>query len=183
MRHHVDNRKLGRTTSHRLAMFSNMLCSLVQNDRIETTLPKAKEIRRFAERLVTLGKRKTLHARRRAFTLVRDRDVVKKVFDELASRFATRNGGYTRIMKLGYRHGDSAPMAVIEYLQPEGHAEKSEVHTEKKAKGKEKAKHEKKASGTKGEPKPKKEAKPMKKMDVRPKAGAKPMTRKRSSEK
>lgn len=148
MRHHVDNRKLGRTTAHRLAMFSNMLCSLVERDRIETTLPKAKELRRFADKLVTLGKRKTLHARRRAFQMVKNHGAVKKIFDDLASRFASRNGGYTRILKLGFRHGDSAPMAMIEYLESPEKAKQREAEAThaKKQKAKAKLKPEKKTA-------------------------------------
>lgn len=144
MRHHVDGRKLGRTSAHRKAMFSNMLTSLVLCDRIETTLPKAKELRRLADRLVTLGKQKTLHARRRAAAIIRDRHAVSKIFSELATRFEARNGGYTRIYRLGNRHGDSAPMAIIEYL-PGAKAEAQE----------EKASHKKpKAKRAKAEAKP-----------------------------
>lgn len=116
MRHLVDGRKLGRTTPHRLALFRNMVTSLILHDRIETTLPKAKELRRWAEWMVTLGKEGTLPARRRALQYVKDADAVQKLFTNLADRFRTRKGGYTRIMKLGHRHGDNAPMAIIEYL-------------------------------------------------------------------
>ena len=116
MRHLVDGKKLGRTSAHRKAMFANMAVSLINHERIETTLPKAKELRRFAERLVTLGKKQNLNSRRIALSLIKDSDAVGKLFDELSKRYATRNGGYTRIMKLGWRHGDRAPMAVIEYL-------------------------------------------------------------------
>ena len=119
MRHLVDSRKLGRTTSHRLALFRNMLSSLILCDRIETTLPKAKELRRWADWMVTLGKEGTLAARRRAVRYVQDDAALKKLFSNLAERFKTRNGGYTRIMRLGNRHGDNAPMAIIEYLSAE----------------------------------------------------------------
>lgn len=119
MRHLVDSRKLGRTTSHRLALFRNMLSSLILCDRIETTLPKAKELRRWADWMVTLGKEGTLAARRRAVRYVQDEAALKKLFSNLADRFKTRNGGYTRIMRLGNRHGDNAPMAIIEYLSAE----------------------------------------------------------------
>jgi large subunit ribosomal protein L17 len=122
MRHHVDGRKLGRTTAHRTAMLANMAASLAIHEKIETTLPRAKELRSIADRLVKLGKRGTLAARRRAIQLVRDRAAVKHAFSELAVRFKDRNGGYTRVMKLGFRHGDSAPMAIIEYLPAERHA-------------------------------------------------------------
>lgn len=148
MRHRVDGRKLGRTSAHRKAMFSNMLVSLVLCDRIETTLPKAKELRRFADRLITLGKQKTLHARRRAASIIRNRHAVSKVFSELATRFEARKGGYTRIYRLGNRHGDSAPMAIIEYL-PSARAEAQE----------EKSSHKKpKAKRAKAEAKPEKYA-------------------------
>ena len=116
MRHRVSESKLGRTTAHRRAMLANMASSLIKHGRIETTLPKAKALRGLADRLVTLGKSGTLAARRRAVALIRDKNAVKVAFDDLAKRFSSRNGGYTRILKLGYRHGDSAPMAVIEYL-------------------------------------------------------------------
>lgn len=120
MRHRVDGRKLGRTSAHRKALWANMTSSLIMHEKIETTLPKAKELRRVADRLVTLGKQKSLHARRRAIAITRNPDAVHKLFDVLASRFATRNGGYTRIYKLGNRHGDNAPMCLIEYLPVEG---------------------------------------------------------------
>lgn len=116
MRHLIDYRKLGRTTPHRLAMFRNMAASLIRHGRIRTTLPKAKELRRLAERLVTLGKRGTVHARRRARRHLHDREAITKLFGELRERFAKRNGGYTRILKLNFRDGDQAPMALIEYL-------------------------------------------------------------------
>jgi len=128
-------------------MFANMVSSLILHDRIETTLPKAKELRRVADRLVTLGKRKTLHARRHAVAMIKNKKAVSKVFGELAERFAERNGGYTRIYKLGFRHGDSAPMAVIEYLPAEYHKEEAGAPAKKpkpKAKAKSKAKAEKK---------------------------------------
>lgn len=119
MRHLVDGKKLGRTTAHRKAMFANMAVSLINLERIETTLPKAKELKRFADKLVTLGKKQNLNSRRIAISLIKDSDAVAKLFNELAKRYATRNGGYTRIMKLGWRHGDCAPMAMIEYLNDE----------------------------------------------------------------
>lgn len=119
MRHRVAHRKLGRTSAHRKAMLANMASSLVLHERIETTLPKAKELRRIADRMVTLGKRKTLGARRRAVAMIRDKKAVHKLFEDLAARFSGRNGGYTRIYKLGWRRGDLAPMAVIEYLPGE----------------------------------------------------------------
>lgn len=120
MRHQVARRKLGRKSAHRWAMFRNMATSLVEHERIETTLCNAKEIRSFAENLITLGKKNTLPARREALSFVRSESAVSKIFSQLAPRFAARNGGYTRIMRLGYRHGDSSPMAVIEYLPGQG---------------------------------------------------------------
>ena len=119
MRHRVDKRKLNRTTPHRKSMFANMVSSLVKHNRIETTLPKAKELKRIADRMVTIGKQQTLHARRRAISLMRDKEAVSILFNDIAKRFETRNGGYTRIYKLGFRHGDKAEMAAIEYLGKE----------------------------------------------------------------
>lgn len=119
MRHLVDSRKLGRTTPHRLALFRNMVSSLIIHDRIETTLPKAKELRRWAEWMVTLGKNGSLDARRRALRWVHGDEAIQKLFGNLAERFKDRKGGYTRIMRLGNRHGDNAPMAIIEYLSAE----------------------------------------------------------------
>lgn len=116
MRHGAAHRKLGRTSSHRTAMFANMAASLIKHEQIKTTLPKAKELRPFVEKLVTLAKKGDLHARRQAISQVRDVTQVGKLFDTLGSRFAERNGGYIRIMKAGYRHGDNAPMAVIEFV-------------------------------------------------------------------
>ncbi|MBW9061722.1 50S ribosomal protein L17 [Rhizobium herbae] len=116
MRHRKAGRKLGMTASHRKAMFANMAASLIEHEQIVTTLPKAKEIRPIVEKLVTLGKRGDLHARRQAISQIRDVAVVGKLFDAIASRYATRNGGYLRIMKAGFRHGDNAALAVIEFV-------------------------------------------------------------------
>ncbi len=116
MRHRLANRKLNRTTSHRLAMLRNMTNSLLRHEVIKTTLPKAKELRRVAEPLITLGKKPSLANRRLAFARLRDRDMVVKLFDELGPRFQTRNGGYLRILKSGFRLGDNAPMALVELL-------------------------------------------------------------------
>lgn len=116
MRHGAAYRKLGRTVSHRQAMFANMAASLIKHEQITTTLPKAKELRPFVEKLVTLAKKGDLHARRQAISAVRDVPQVGKLFDTLAPRYAERNGGYIRIMKAGFRHGDNAPMAVIEFV-------------------------------------------------------------------
>jgi large subunit ribosomal protein L17 len=116
MRHGYAHRKLGRTTSHRTAMFANMSASLIKHEQIVTTLPKAKELRPFVEKLVTLAKRGDLHARRIAISRVRDVDQVGKLFAAIGPRYAERNGGYIRVLKAGYRHGDNAPMAVIEFV-------------------------------------------------------------------
>ncbi|AKI00905.1 ribosomal protein L17 [Hoeflea sp. IMCC20628] len=116
MRHGNAGRKLNRTSSHRKAMFANMAASLIEHEQIVTTLPKAKEIRPIVEKLVTLGKRGDLHARRQAISQIRDNEVVRKLFDTIATRYATRHGGYIRIMKAGYRTGDNAPMAVVEFV-------------------------------------------------------------------
>jgi len=116
MRHRYSNRKLNRTTSHRLAMLRNMANSLLRHEAIVTTLPKAKELRRVAEPLITLGKEPSLAHRRLAFDRTRDRDIVVKLFDVLVPRFATRNGGYLRILKCGFRKGDNAPLALVELV-------------------------------------------------------------------
>ena len=116
MRHGNAHRKLNRTSSHRTAMFANMAASLIKHEQITTTLPKAKELRPFVEKLVTLAKRGDLHARRLAVSRVRDQDQVRKLFDTIGPRYQTREGGYIRIMKAGFRHGDDAAMAVIEFV-------------------------------------------------------------------
>ena len=116
MRHRLGLRKLNRTSSHREAMFQNMTNSLLRHEVIKTTLPKAKELRRVAEPIITLGKKATLANRRLAFSRLRDREIVGKLFDELGPRFATRNGGYLRILKYGFRQGDNAPMALVELM-------------------------------------------------------------------
>ena len=116
MRHRQSGRKLNRTSSHRKALFKNMSQALIKHEQIVTTLPKAKELRPVVEKLITLGKLGSLHARRMAFNKLRDKDMVNKLFDTIAKRYAERNGGYTRILKAGFRYGDSAPMAVIELV-------------------------------------------------------------------
>jgi large subunit ribosomal protein L17 len=116
MRHRQSNRKLNRTTSHRLAMFRNMANSLFKHEAIKTTVPKAKELRRIAEPLITLSKTPSLANRRLAFARLRDRDMVVKLFDELGPRYQARNGGYLRILKWGFRQGDNAPMALVELV-------------------------------------------------------------------
>jgi len=121
MRHRNGLRKLNRTSSHRQAMFRNMANSLLEHEAIKTTLPKAKELRRVVEPLITLGKKPSVANRRLAFDRLRNRDMVVKLFDELGPRFANRNGGYLRILKFGFRDGDNAPMAYVELLdRPEG---------------------------------------------------------------
>lgn len=116
MRHRKQGRKLNRTASHRKAMFANMAASLIEHEQIVTTLPKAKELRAVADKLITLGKRGDLHARRQAISRIRDVEQVKKLFDVLGPRYQERNGGYTRVLKAGFRFGDNAPMAVIELV-------------------------------------------------------------------
>ncbi|MDO9466819.1 MAG: 50S ribosomal protein L17 [Gammaproteobacteria bacterium] len=128
MRHRQSNRKLNRTTSHRLAMFRNMTNSLLKHEVIKTTLPKAKELRRFVEPLITLGKEPSLANHRLAFDRLRDRDIVVKLFGELGPRYKTRPGGYLRILKYGFRKGDNAPMALVELVdRPETDAEPVEA--------------------------------------------------------
>lgn len=117
MRHRNAGRKLGRNASHRKALFRNMVTSLFEHERIQTTDAKAKEVRRVAEKLITLGKRGDLHARRQVLSYVRSKAVVAKLFDDLAPRYAQRPGGYTRIVKLGFRRGDAAPVSVLELVQ------------------------------------------------------------------
>ena len=117
MRHRKKGRKLGRTSAHRVAMLSNMAVSLFDHEKIKTTLPKSKELRRTAEKLITLAKRGDLHARRTAAKRVRDKVVLAKLFDDIGPRYTERAGGYTRITKLGTRFGDGAPMAVIELVE------------------------------------------------------------------
>ncbi|MEE9328870.1 MAG: 50S ribosomal protein L17 [Parvularculaceae bacterium] len=116
MRHGIAHRKLNRTASHRKAMFANMAASLIKHEQITTTLPKAKELRPIVEKLVTLAKKGDLHARRQAISKIRDVDQVGKLFETLGPRYKSRNGGYIRIMKAGFRHGDDAPVAVIEFV-------------------------------------------------------------------
>ncbi|MDT3672043.1 MAG: 50S ribosomal protein L17 [Aromatoleum sp.] len=133
MRHRNGLRKLNRTSSHRQAMFRNMANSLLRHEVIKTTLPKAKELRRVVEPLITLGKKPSLSNRRLAFNRLRDRDMVVKLFDELGPRFAARNGGYLRILKFGFRDGDNAPMALIELLDRPVEGEAVEAADEREA--------------------------------------------------
>ena len=145
MRHGHGLRKLNRTTSHRLAMLRNMTVSLLRHEEISTTLPKAKELRRVAEPMITLGKKPSLANRRLAFDRLRDRDIVAKLFDDLGPRYAKRNGGYLRILKIGFRKGDNAPLALVSLLDRPETAETAPVE-EKKASKKAEKKAEKKAA-------------------------------------
>ena len=117
MRHRLGLRKLNRTSAHRLAMLRNMMCSLIKHEAIKTTLPKAKELRRVVEPMITLAKEPTVANKRLAFNRLRDREVVVKLFNEIGPRFANRNGGYTRILKMGFRVGDNAPLAYMELTE------------------------------------------------------------------
>jgi large subunit ribosomal protein L17 len=139
MRHRVAGKKLGRKTAHRIMMFRNLVTSLLDKERIRTTLPRAKAIRPIAERMITLGKRESLHARRQALAFVKDPEVVSKLFSTIAPRFAQRSGGYTRIIRLGFRDGDGAQMARLELMGSEFKPAKGE-----EGKGGKKAKKEEK---------------------------------------
>jgi len=131
MRHRKRHGKLGRSSAHRKALLRNMVTSLLDQERIETTDAKAKELRRVADRMITLGKRGSLHARRQALSVIRSEEVTSKVFDELADRFRERPGGYTRVLKVGRRTGDAAPMSIIELV--EGEAAEASKKADKKA--------------------------------------------------
>jgi len=133
MRHRVAGRKLSRHTQHRELMFRNMVVSLLQHERIKTTLAKGKELRSWADRIISLGKQGTLHARRRAFALLRNEGIVKKLFDEIAPKLKDREGGYTRVFKLGWRQGDAAPLSLVE-LVTFAHPEEKKKSTMTKAK-------------------------------------------------
>jgi large subunit ribosomal protein L17 len=140
MRHGLGLRKLGRTTSHRLAMLRNMTVSLLRHEEITTTLPKAKELRRVVEPMITLGKRPSLANRRLAFDRLRDRDIVAKLFDDLGPRYAKRNGGYLRILKTGFRKGDNAPLALVSLMDRAEEAAETKGADEKKPARKKEAK-------------------------------------------
>ena len=132
MRHRQSGRKLNRTSSHRKSLFKNMSQALLKHEQIITTLPKAKELKRVVEKLITLGKKGNLHSRRIAFNQIRDKDMVSKLFDNLAKRYSDRKGGYTRVLKAGFRYGDSAPMAVIELVDRDENARGAgEINTPK----------------------------------------------------
>jgi large subunit ribosomal protein L17 len=136
MYHGKAGRKLGRTSSHKEAMLRNMVTSVIKHERISTTDCKAKELRKLAEKMITLGKRGDLHARRQALSIVRDKTAVGKLFGELTERFRKREGGYTRIIKVGYRFGDNAPVSIIEYIPDEKKKEKAKPKAKAKAKAK-----------------------------------------------
>ncbi len=188
MRHRVAGRKLSRHTQHRELMFRNMLVSLLQHERIKTTLAKGKELRSWADRIISLGKQGTLHARRRAFALLRNEGIVKKLFDEIAPKLKNREGGYTRVFKLGWRQGDGAPLSLVElvtYAAPEEKKKSTitkakevleKVTPRKKGKGEKKEKEKEKERG-----KEKKEKKVKKEEKEAPK-GKKEKSKKKSSE-
>lgn len=142
MKHAVKTRRFDRDTAHRKAMFRNLVTALIKHGRIETTEAKAKELRSWGDKMITLGKRGDLHARRQALTVITEKDVVKKLFDEIAPRFAERPGGYTRIIKTGTRRGDSAPMAIIELIPEEKPAAGKSAGKKKAAKKSAKKKEE-----------------------------------------
>ena len=136
MRHKISGRKLNRKTSHRIALLKNLAKSLILNEQIETTLPKAKDLRPFVEKILHSGKNNNLHSRRKVFSFLRDNLLVNKVFDVLAKRYAKRNGGYTRVLRSGFRYGDAAPKAIIELVDRDvsakGHSDKKRVEEQKK---------------------------------------------------
>jgi large subunit ribosomal protein L17 len=134
MRHLNSGRKLSRNSSHRWAMMRNMVTSLLREEKIQTTDPKAKELRRWVDRVITLGKEGSLHARRQALAIIQDKTVVHKLFDTIATRFQNRPGGYTRIIKIGRRHGDAAPLSLIELVAGADEAADTTSGKEKKAK-------------------------------------------------
>ncbi len=196
MKHRVAGRKLGRTSAHRLALLRNLATALFEKERIRTTLSKAKELRPFAERLVTLSKRETLHARRRVFRHIHDRSVVAKLFDTLSARYAQRPGGYTRILKLGPRRGDAAEMALIELVGAEPSTAARAPAKGKKARPAPKAAPEappaeekkpvkgraKKKAKAKGKAKPEDKAKPEEKTKTEEKVAAAPKWRRKKTE-
>lgn len=139
MYHGKAGRKLGRTSSHKEAMLRNMVTSVIKHERIRTTDAKAKELRKLAEKMITLGKKGSLHARRQALAVVRDKETVGKLFGEMTERYRNRAGGYTRIVKAGYRHGDNAPVSILEFIHDEKKKEKAKPKARSRAKAKEKA--------------------------------------------
>jgi len=186
MRHLKAGRKFGRTSAHRKALFRNLVGALIERERISTTLAKAKELRGKVERTITLGKKGTLHARRQAFKLAPQKEAVQKVFGSLADRYANRPGGYTRIIKIGPRRGDNAPMAFIELVDREGETAAPKKETQKKTATK---KETKPKAAEKKETKPKaaekKETKPKttEKKETKPKTTEKKETKPKTTEK
>ena len=181
MRHRVAHRKLGRTSEHRLSLLRNLTAALILHERIRTTLPKAKELRPFAERLVTLGKKDSLHARRQALRIIPRKNVVAKLFNEISPRFAERPGGYTRILKLGPRKGDGAEMAFIEFVDyefsPTKEAASGKKPKEDKKPKKKEAKEKKESKVAKAKPKEAEEKSAAKKKAAK-KTAAKKATKK-----
>jgi len=139
MYHGKAGRKLGRTSSHKEAMLRNMVTSVIKHERIRTTDSKAKELRKLAEKMITLGKKGSLHARRQALAVIRDKETVGKLFGEMTERYRNRAGGYTRIVKAGYRYGDNAPVSILEFINDEKKKEKAKPKARSRAKAKEKA--------------------------------------------
>ena len=126
MRHRMSGRKLNRTSSHRKAMFANMTVALLRHEQITTTKPKAKDLRSFVDKMITLGKRGDLHSRRQALSFLKDKELVNKLFDVLADRYKDRHGGYSRVLSSGFRYGDAAPMAIIELIERDEEAKGAE---------------------------------------------------------
>jgi len=172
MRHRVHARKLGRSPSHRIAMYRNLVTSLLDHERVETTDAKAKEVRRLADRMITLGKRGDLHARRRALRVIRRREVAAKVFGELALRYKNRPGGYTRVLKTRVRVGDAAAMSIVELVEPLAEAKPAKKASKKKATAKKTTKKKAPASKTAA-----------KKTDAKAKAAKKTTSRKKAASK
>jgi large subunit ribosomal protein L17 len=189
MRHLKSGRKLGRTSAHRKALFRNMVTALIRSERIRTTLAKAKELRSHVEKTITLGKKGTLHARRRALRVVNDKEAFLKLFGPLSERYAERPGGYTRIIRVGNRRGDDAPMALIELVDREEEAPAPPSKEKKETKGKAKkdaAKAADKKKATEEKKSAKKKAAPKKEEDKKPakaEANEKTATKKKAAEK
>lgn len=185
MRHGMVNRKLGRTSGHRLMMFRNQLASLIQSERIITTLPKAKELRPQIERLITLGKNDSVHARRNAARVIDNDELLGKLFDTLGPRFSDRAGGYTRIIKLGPRRGDAAEMAILEFVGYEPPKEEAAAPASAKAKkSAEPAAAEEETPAAEEKPrKPARKSEPKAKAKAKPKAEAKPKAKKEQAPK
>ena len=177
MRHRLNTRKFGRTSAHRVSMFRNMVSSLIEHEKLETTHEKAREVGRLAERMISLGKRGDLHARRQALRVVRGRAVHAKLFGELAERFADRTGGYTRVLRTRRRHGDAAEMSIVSLLEP------SAAPAKPAEKGEKRASRKKAAAPKKAAAKGAKAEKPAKKKAGTKKASAKKGARKKKSAK